>query len=323
MSDNIDSSLIFTINFTSTAVLTVFALVGNSLVLFILSKPEFLKVSMFRYLFAATIFDTINVLASWPSVFPDAFQINNNSLSCKLYLYFFFIPFQTSPWIISMSSVDRYLSIKYPKSLGFRNKFGFQMTAIIIIVVAIIMIDTPFLIYHDVVSNETGCAPTTYQVQFYLDILNDLVSTIIPFCFMISTTLLTAYLLINQKAKLKVNSKKLKKEMQLIKILFALDFYFLICNLPCCILTIVDDVLGINYFNTLSFYILNALSNVFFSCDFFIYFSFNKLFKRRFISLLKCNGKDKKSTSKVRPSVANSSNLQIQFTDINSNKAHI
>ena len=302
MSDTIDPVIIFNINFISTTVLTVFALVGNSLVLLILSRPEFLKVSMFRYLFAATIFDTINVLVSWPSVFPDAFQINSLSISCKLYMYIIFMPFQASPWIISLSSIDRYLSIKYPRALSIRKKFSFQLIAIISVLLAIILIDIPFFIYHDVVSNETGCAPTTFRVQFYLDIFNDLVSTIIPFCIMISTTLLTAYLIIKQKSKLNIHSNKLQKEMQLIKILLAMDLYFLICNLPCCILTIVDDVLEINYFGTLSFTILNALSNVFSSCDLIIYLAFNKLFRRHFISMVSCFRKDKSASSKNKSS---------------------
>ena len=293
MSD-INHVLIFNINFISTAILTVFALVGNSLVVFILSRPKFLKVSMFLYLLVSTIFDTINVLVSWPSVFPDSFQINQNSLSCKLFVYLFFVPFQTSPWIISISSVDRYLSIKYPKSLRFRNKFAFQSTSILIIFVAIILIDIPIFIYHDVSLNETRCVPTTFNIQFYLDILINLVSTIIPFCIMISTTLLTACNLKKQKSKLKCHSSKLGKELQLIKVLLAMDFYFLICNFPCNILTIVDDLLGINYFDTASFYILNAMSNVFFSCNFFIYFAFNKLFRHQFISLLKCNNQHNK-----------------------------
>ena len=202
--------------------------------------------------------------------------------------------------MFAFSSIDRYLSIKYPKSLNFRDKLGFQLFIIFIILIAILSIDTPFLIYHDIVSNETGCAPTTYQVQFYLDILNGSIGTIIPFCVMISTTLLTAYLIINQKAKLNIHSSKLQKEMQLIKILLAMDLYFLICNLPFCILTIVDDVLGINYFNTLSFYILNALSNVFSSFDFIIYFAFNKLFRQHFISMVNCNRKNKSSSLNMR-----------------------
>ena len=309
MSDTIDPIIAYDFNFISTTVLTAIGLVGNSLVVFILSRPEFLKVPMFRYLIAATIFDTINVLLSWPSVYPDAFQVNNLPISCKLYIYLFYIPFQASPWIIALSSVDRYLSIKYPKSLNFRNQFKYQLLAIIIILIGILLIDIPFYIYHDVLSNETGCVPTEYKIEFYLDVLDALISTIIPFIIMILSTILTSCLIVSQKAKLqKDNSKKFQKEMQLIKVLLAMDIYFLICNLPYCILTIVDDVLAINYFGTFSFYILNALTYVFSSCDFIIYFSFNKLFRKHFLSMISYFRKDKFNSSKIATSTANNTN---------------
>ena len=274
------------------SIVSVFALVGNFLVVLILSRPEFIKVSMFRYLIAATIFDTITALISWPSVFPEPFQITANSLSCKLYIYIGYFIAQMSPWIIALSSVDRYLSIKYPKRLSFRNKFIFQILAIAIIFILILIINVPFYVLNNVVLNETGCTLTTTNAKLYLDIFDTLITTVIPTFIMIFSTILTGYLIINQKAKVKISAINLEKEMQLLKVLLAMDLLFLICNLPVYLVLVVNDVLGMETMSSYYYYcFLYVLLNVFYSCDFFVYFAFNKLFRRHFMSMIRCNCK--------------------------------
>lgn len=288
MSKNIDPIVIYNFNLFSNGILTAIGLVGNTLVIYILLQPEFIKISMFRYLIAATIFDTWNLLLCWPSIFPDAFFVNQLSLSCKLYLYLFYIPFSASPWTFSLSSIDRYLSVKYPANKT-KNKFKYQLLAIILVTISISLVYIPFYIYHDIDTvNGTGCVPTSFLIEFYLDLLDTVVSTVIPFTIMIVSTCLISYQLVTQKAKLQQNKKKFEKEMQLIKTLCIMDIYFLICNLPYCVLTVVDDLMGINYFGTFAFYVLNALTYVFSSCDFFVYLIFNKLFRKHFFSMISC-----------------------------------
>ena len=71
-------------NIISLAVTSVVSLIGNSLVLFIITRPRLLKVAMFRYYIAVTIIDTINVLATFLYVFPKYTGFNTNKFSCKL-----------------------------------------------------------------------------------------------------------------------------------------------------------------------------------------------------------------------------------------------
>ena len=157
MIESMDPVIINSLKLIYLSISTFLALFGNSLVLLILSRPEFMKVPMFRYLIAATLFDTINVLLSVPFVFPEPFQIYKNSFSCKLFNYLTYIVYNISPWILSLSSIDRYLSIKYPKGFDFRNKFKFQFFAMVIIFFSISLIDVPYLIFYEV-SNKTDCA---------------------------------------------------------------------------------------------------------------------------------------------------------------------
>ena len=69
---------------SSSTVLTIFGVIGNTLVLYILTQKEMRKVSMFRYLIAASFFDLVNCLTLWPYNYPKFFLMNSYLLSCKM-----------------------------------------------------------------------------------------------------------------------------------------------------------------------------------------------------------------------------------------------
>jgi hypothetical protein len=70
-------------NLVTAILFTVFALIGNCLVIFVLTKPKFLEVPLFRYLIVATIVETISVSFIWASGFPNVFGIFS--------IFFFFL----------------------------------------------------------------------------------------------------------------------------------------------------------------------------------------------------------------------------------------
>ena len=74
-------------NLISSITISAIALIGNSIIVYILAKPEFRKESFFRYLFFGTIFNTINALLIWPINNPDFFLINEILISCNLQQY--------------------------------------------------------------------------------------------------------------------------------------------------------------------------------------------------------------------------------------------
>ena len=47
-------------NMASSLTITIASLIGNSIVFYILTRPEFLKQTLFRYMLIATISDAIN-----------------------------------------------------------------------------------------------------------------------------------------------------------------------------------------------------------------------------------------------------------------------
>ena len=72
-------------NLVSSISVSIIAIIGNSIVLFILTKEEFFKETFYRYLLIGTIFNTISALLIWPNNYPDLFLINEILISCQLY----------------------------------------------------------------------------------------------------------------------------------------------------------------------------------------------------------------------------------------------
>ena len=274
-------------NIISLAVTSVVSLIGNSLVLFIITRPRLLKVAMFRYYIAVTIIDTINVLATFLYVFPKYTGFNTNKFSCKLINFTTNVAYILSPWTTLLACSDRYLSVKYPSSLQFRNDFKYQLLAITIVFSVITLINTPFYIFSILDENQTFCKMASdFQVEFSMDLFNAFQATFIPFLLMILITVLTAReLFISRK---KFNKQKFRNEIKFIKVLLAMNFFFLVTNLPYSILNVYYYTIGIsNFIDTFLYDAFLFLNNIYYSCDFFVFFMSNRLFREYFFKLIR------------------------------------
>ena len=115
----------------SSITISLVAIIGNSLIFYILAKPEFRSQSFFRYLFFGTIFNTINALLIWPINYPDFFLINEILISCNIQQYINDVSTTFSGWIIVLTSVDTFLSVKYPTKFQLVKSFKAQIIIIL------------------------------------------------------------------------------------------------------------------------------------------------------------------------------------------------
>lgn len=268
-------------NMAAAILLTMLSLIGNSIVFCVLIKPEFIKIPLFRYLIASTLVETLSVLFIWASGFPDVFEINSNILNCKLYAYLSIILLQIGPWINVLSSLDRYLSVTYPTKYQFRYEFIYQATFLLLIVVLMLSINTPILIYERIEENSCGAIE---KAGVHLTVLlSGSMHCILPSILMLSLNCLTIYKLIVTQKQMKKPS--FIKEIQLAKVLFSLNFVFILLNLPYSIYMSALYFNGINSFHTFGFHIVVALQKIDYSCTFFVYFFANKLFRKHAILL--------------------------------------
>ena len=245
---------------------------------------------MFRYLIVATLVDTINLSTMWPALYINELNIMSVELSCKFFYYALYVFYQFSPWLLVLSTLERYLSVKFQNRFKFRNEFKYQLLVMLIIFLVIVFIDFPSFYFYGLYNNSTFCQ-VDYTIGIYLDVFNSIIASLVPFVAMILINGLIMHQLVKQKKKLQRNRKEFKKEIQYFRTVFAVSLYFLLCNLPFCILTIIYNALSIKYSETFIFYFLNALTFFYCSFNFFIFMLSNKLFRSNFFSMFCCKSK--------------------------------
>ena len=271
----------FYFNLVTAVILTVFCLIGNSIVLFVLTKPKFLEVPLFRYLIVATIVETISVLFIWASGFPNIFGINNYDINCKMYVYTSLVFLEFGPWINVLSSIDRYLSVKHENKYNFRNKLKYQAIAISIIFLLIILIDVPYFENGMVINNACDSTPGYPVYMIFILLIN--MHCILPSLSMIIMDGMTIYQLIVRRKKF--NKTKFDKEVQLAKFLFSNNLVFIILNSPFAIYLGVQYFIGVNFFITFGYRVVVVLQKIDYSCIFIVYYFSNKLFRKEVQSI--------------------------------------
>ena len=86
-------------------------------------------------------------------------------------------------------------------------------------------------------------------------------------------------------------SKKFAKEVKLAKVLFSINFIFIILNLPYTIYIAVQYLLGVNFFVTFGYRVVVVLQKIDYSCIFVVFFFSNKLFRQQVRSMIGCKNK--------------------------------
>jgi hypothetical protein len=295
-------------NLVTAILFTMFAFIGNSFAIFVLKKPKFLEVPLFRYLIVSTIVETISVSFIWASGFPNAFGINSYDINCKMYVYLSISFLQIGPWINVLGSIDRYLSVKHPTKFHFRKQFKFQACFVLLIFGLIFLINIPYFVYSKVISN--FCTIDLLTGLYLTIFLNGNMHCILPSICMIIMNGMTIYqLIVYQK---KHNKKKFDKEVQFAKVLFSNNLVFIILNLPFTIYIVVQYILGVNFFITFGYRVVVVLQKIDYSCIFIVYYFSNELFRQEVKSILGFK-------NKVEPI----RDTKIQFTSQGNTRRHI
>ena len=116
--NNLNISLLIVYSFLSIS--------GSLVVIYVMTRPQFLKISLFRFLAIAS-FLSIFKTAFWIlNSFQDPLGINSSSFNCKIFYYICYLPYQCSTWIVVWTGIDRYLSVKYPRNFLFAIKQNFR-----------------------------------------------------------------------------------------------------------------------------------------------------------------------------------------------------
>ena len=279
-------------NFSASILFTVIGIVGNTIVIFILTKPRFRKESTFRFLIISTIASSIKLLTTWSITFYETVLIDD--LKCKILSYLGFLIGRFPPWVNGLGSVDRYVSVKYPQKFKFRYQFKYQALAVLLVFIALIFLDLPFYFYVGGKLNKTVCEEINPQAGIFLNIHYVLLTLLIP----VTVSLVTAYLTSRQliKHKRKLHILNFKRGKQLFYTLLCINTFFTISQIPYINLLSICVIMKIEFFGTLGFYIVYSLTNIYVSFDILIYFITNKLFRKQCLNLIGFHLRKKKTS---------------------------
>ena len=276
------------ITIISSAVLTLIGSIGNTMSIFIMTKPKLLKDPFFRYMISATIFDNFSIFFLWISPSFPSLGLNTVSLNCKMNIYFGFLVSHYGAWMNVLCSLDRYLSVKHPTKCKFRKKFKYQFLAILLVCLLVGLIDTPLAFYVDVSKNQSstnGCSARSNGV--YLAGLGALMETILPCLIMAVFTTMIGYELIILKKKT-TNKKHFTKEKKMLKTLSSVNIFFFITTSPYTLYMFILGVLNEEFYGTLNFTILRNIYRIYPTFGFFVLFASNTLFRNHFFSFFVC-----------------------------------
>ena len=86
----------------------------NFITIYILSRPKFLKESIFRYFLVSALLEVIALIV----------------IICQIHEFLMYTFYDFYPWISVLDSIDRLLSFKYSGKFKFIKKYKYQVLAI-------------------------------------------------------------------------------------------------------------------------------------------------------------------------------------------------
>ena len=286
------------LHLSASIVFPVLSVVGNSLIIYVLTKPLFRKETFFRYLTVASIFDILSVLCIWLAYFPDFFLINKVDIMCKLYGFLPNLINEYSTWIIVLSSIDRLLAVRYPLKFDFRKEFKYQALIMLILFILLVLINLPYWFFL-LIQPEYGLCLTVFDLSIYtyLNVSVAVYQVFLPFGLMVIINSITVYTLMRSQVERTttngIKSKKFAKQKKLLRTLIGMNLLFLFTNFPSRILYFMNEY----KVSTEVIDSLYLLRFVYFSFDFFVIFFSNYLFRKYCLSIFVCKDYDKSQAS--------------------------
>jgi hypothetical protein len=270
--------------------ITFIGLITNSLSFIIFSCKRFQKTIFSTYFRLYLVFVSISLILSINKMLESNFNIYLSKISdiaCKLRVFFSYVNYPIAAWLLVVISLDRYLTIAFPVKFSFHKRFQFQMLICCFIVGFNFCIFIPYLFNYlqKIESNGTIQIKCT-TLNIWVELIDYLESTLIPFCLMIIFTSLTIKTVFDARNSTSIKPKDMKFAVS--SIIFNIIFLFF--NSPVLLLSLMKNYthLFVNLSDLYEF--LNSLSLFFLylntTLTFFVNYFINSIFKKEFELML-------------------------------------
>ena len=206
-----------------------------------------------------------------------------HNLFCQIFEYVFNIMFSFYSWVNVVTSTDRLFSVIKPYDFKIRKNIKFQASVIAIVFVILTAINVPNYLYYRN-SNFTICwipdRITVINVYFG----NLIVADFVPFSIIIVNNIVITYEIVVRKRRLVGRRIQLRREIQFVKTLFAMDSWFLVYHVPFSVFDVIEAVyeLETQPYWQIVHNVTVMLIIVQITCNVFVYLASNKLFRKHF-----------------------------------------
>jgi hypothetical protein len=204
------------------SLLFILGMIGNILAYSVFSSKRFRKLSFSIYFRTLTLTDSLTLFNVFRKILLFKYLIdlkqNSQFLCSTVYFISYAVP-PISSWILGIISLDRMVSILRPTDYVFRNRKNFQIMICFSVIAFNFILYLPILIYSKLETivestflNQTSNSTFLYTVSFdscslpdiisvYLDWMDLMNSTLVPFVLMILCTTITIRFLFKSRMK--------------------------------------------------------------------------------------------------------------------------
>lgn len=226
-------------------------------------------------------------------VFGGVSLIDESDALCKLSMFMRRYPLHVCSWMAVLVTFDRFVYVLYQQRFRFMRKRRVLAGLIGTILVSMAFVDAPNFAYY-LTPDTGGCVAETYVI-IVSNIISILMRTYVPLALMLVFNVIMIRKKVAKKLSLQQQPssdlRRRRKEHQFTVSVMSFDFLFILTHFPLSVFYIVYDVkLYSNGFQnedpsvaTIYFLVLNVLSNWSLlnqTFAFFVYVSFNKIFRK-------------------------------------------
>jgi hypothetical protein len=279
---------------------------GNTISIIIFTNKEFIKQPSTVYLIGTFSANIIHIILVPAMMLISLWQLN--VVNCKIFFGSVVILSELEAWLLTMCSVDRLITVMLPHKFLFKNTSKFQLRAIGLMFIIILVLITPFMFHYNTdinTQNKTLCSfpheTDLLWAFFYFKTQFLLFRAVLPFSIMIISSIVTVWKIVKNKNRLNmVRNHNNKKEIQLAKSLVAMDLFFIAFRLPLIFYVSgnrndVDRIIFSFEYSLIM--AVGSLNNAFL---FLVFIIFNKVYRDLFFKYMRCKNNKVASIETVR-----------------------
>ena len=289
------SLIYYFITVTLPIIILFVGVLGNIMVITVLMRPKFKKISSRKILCVLSLNDMLSI-STILFYHGSAFNFNfltQSKLACQILAFFYYEFAEVASWTMCLVNIERLISIKYSRVKLFVNNKSLSLILIVLYgwnfgiyfarTLQVTLFDgfTGRILTNLTDINENDsiiCDIYDPQADFIYSIIDLNNSTLVPFLIMIISSILIIKSIYDIRKRLLVNHtikdmRRFKRDLQFSITILVLDLFYFAFNLPYCLYSFLGDRLNDFMFTVMDLifytqYIFNILAFVLLNSEF-------------------------------------------------------